>query len=193
MHRAARGRRSDNATAIVSNYRRVYSGTTWFFTVVTYQRRPILVGAFARDAFRAAILDCRRRYPFRIDAWVLLPDHLHAIWTLPDSDRDYSRRWSMIKRGFTQRMSKGPARERNDHERCLTDPLWQPRFWAHRLDDEADHEHHVNYVHINPLKHGFVERVVDWQWSSFHRLVREGTYPSDWGGEVVLPEFVGRA
>ena len=86
------------------NYRRDYSGTAWFFTVVTHSRRPLLAEASARDALRSAISDCRLRFPFRIDAWVLLPDHMHAVWTLPDSDRDYSRRWSMIKRRFTQQM-----------------------------------------------------------------------------------------
>ncbi len=174
------------------NYRRDYGGAVWFFTVVSYARRPVLTGAVARDALRAAIGDCRIRFPFRIDAWVLLPDHLHAVWTLPDSDPDYSRRWSVIKRRFTQNMPKVPAGERGNSGPRVAEPLWQPRFWAHRIDDEADLEHHVNYVHINPLKHGLVRRVVGWPWSSFHRLVREGVYPVDWGDEVTVPKFVGR-
>ena len=174
------------------NYRRDYSGTAWFFTVVTYSRRPILVDSYARDALRAAMRDCRSRYPFRIDAWVLLPDHLHAVWTLPGFDRDYSRRWSIIKRGFTQQLIKRTAIDAYGFDVCQSVPIWQQRFWAHRINDERDFEHHVNYVHINPLRHGLVERVVDWPWSSFHRFVDRHMYSKDWGGAVCVPESVGR-
>ena len=174
------------------NYRRDCSGSAWFFTVATYSRRPILVESFARDALRAATRDCYSRYPFHIGAWVLLPDHLHTIWTLPGFDRDYSRRWSIIKRGFTQHMIKGSASNAYSFDLCASVPTWQPRFWAHRINDDRDYEHHVNYVHINPLKHGLVERVVDWPWSSFHRFVNSRAYSRDWGGTVCVPESVGR-
>ena len=174
------------------NYRRDYSGDTWFFTVVTYAHRAILVDACAREALRVAICDCRLRYPFRIDAWVLLPDHMHAIWTLPDSDRDYSRRWSMIKRRFTQRMIKARERAGNTKDLCTLVPTWQQRFWAHRIGNERDYEHHVNYVHINPLKHALVEHVVDWPWSSFHRFAAARVYAEDWGGRLRIPNSVGR-
>lgn len=174
------------------SYRCDCSGTSWFFTVVTHSRRPLLVDASARDALRSAISDCRHRFPFRIEAWVLLPDHVHAVWTLPDSDRDYSRRWSVIKRRFTQRMIALDAIREGNGDLSSIVPAWQQRFWAHRINDETDYEHHLSYVHINPLKHGLVERVVDWPWSSFHRFVAMHAYPVDWGGTVRIPESVGR-
>lgn len=164
------------------NYRRDYSGDTWFFTVVTKQRHRLFVSETARDCLRESITECRTRYPFHIDACVLLPDHVHCVWTLPEDDRDYSRRWGIIKRRFTQLYrecgGRGP-------------PYWQERFWAHRIDDEADYRHHLDYVHINPVKHGLTDRVSAWPWSTFHRYVKAGVYPADWGGTVVLPKGIG--
>jgi putative transposase len=166
------------------NYRRDYSGHCWFFTVVTHRRRALLTGDAARAALHASIAECRVRYPFAVDAWVLLPDHLHCIWTLPDADRDYSRRWSFIKRRFTQRLREASGGHGPPH--------WQDRFWAHRIDDETDYARHVDYIHINPVKHEFVRSAAEWPWSTLHRYVREGVLPDDWGGAVDLPAHVGR-
>ena len=165
------------------NYRRFHHGPTWFFTVVTHNRRALFDDPAARDCLSQALRDCRERFPFTVDAMVLLPDHLHAVWTLPDTDLDYSRRWSIIKRRFTQ-----TYRLAGQHKA----PYWQVRFWAHCVMGEEDYRHHVDYVHINPMKHGLVEAVEDWPWSSFHRYVCAGVYPQDWGGRVSLPEGVGR-
>jgi putative transposase len=164
------------------SYRRDYGGRVWFFTVVTRLGKPIFTDARARLCLARAIVECRRRFPIRVDAWVVMPDHLHAVWTLPDADRDYSRRWSMIKRRFTQQY-----REAGGHG----PPYWQERFWAHRIDDDDDYRHHVDYVHINPMKHGMVHQVADWPWSTFHRYVGAGMYPSDWGGRIALPAHIG--
>ena len=164
------------------NYRRDYAGCFWFFTVVTRQRRALFMDSRARISLARAVVECRRRFPFALDAWVLMPDHLHAVWQLPDDDRDYSRRWSIIKRLFTQRY-----RECGGHG----PPYWQARFWAHRIDDDADYRQHVDYIHINPLKHGLADRVVDWPWSTFHRYARFGVYPEDWGGRIQLPDGIG--
>jgi putative transposase len=164
------------------NYRRFYDGRCWFFTVVTHSRRPLFADPFACDCLSLALRDCRDRFPFSIDAMVLLPDHLHTVWTLPDDDLDFSRRWSVIKRRFTQNYRAAGARGT---------PYWQPRFWAHCVLTDEDYRHHVDYVHINPLKHGLCSSVSAWQWSSFHRYVREGVYPLDWGGGLVLPGDVG--
>jgi putative transposase len=181
------------------NYRRHYDGTTWFFTVVTAGRRAYLTCAAERNALRDALQHCRQRYPFRIDAWVLLPDHLHAIWTMPETDTNYSRRWSIVKRIFTQRMRESTgehsaaARQRivssSDADRTS---CWQPRFWAHRISGDRDFAQHIDYIHINPMKHGHVARVVDWTWSSFHRYARDGLYPVDWGGTIGVTSGVGR-
>jgi putative transposase len=164
------------------NYRRDYSGCLWFFTVVTHRRQHLFDKAAARKCLRESVDECRDRYPFDIPAWVLLPDHLHCIWNLPVEDRDYSRRWSLIKRRFTQRME--------DARRC--GPFWQARFWAHRIDDEKDFANHVAYIHYNPVRHGMVTCPVEWRWSTFHRYVDRGLIPADWGAGVRVPLTVGR-
>ena len=164
------------------NYRRDYSYSTWFFTVVIYNRMPILTTEKSRKILRSAISACRLSYPFAIDAWVLLPDHLHCIWTFPEADKDYSRRWGFIKRKFTQSF-------RNIQN--ISPPFWQKRFWAHAILDDADFEDHMNYIHYNPVKHGHVKRPIDWDWTSFHRLIKSGIYPSDWGGDVKIAKTIG--
>jgi putative transposase len=164
------------------NYIRFYSGTTWFFTVVTHRRIPFLITDAARSCLREAIIHCRELYPFTIKAWVLLPDHIHCIWDLAESDLNYSRRWSIIKRKFTQTFGKGKDR---------SPPFWQKRFWAHLINDEKDYEDHMNYIHYNPVKHGLAERAGDWPWTSLHRLVEEGIYPSHWGEEVKIQAGIG--
>ncbi|NIR30381.1 MAG: transposase [Gammaproteobacteria bacterium] len=164
------------------NYRRDYSGTVWFFTVVTRLRRPLFGDPNACRVLGRAVRECRACYPFDVDAWVLLPDHMHAIWTLPASDLQYSRRWALIKRRFTQ-----TYRARSE----TAPPFWQDRFWAHRIDDNADYRHHMDYVHYNPVKHGFTARPGDWPWTSFRRLVANGIYPGDWGDGITIPECVG--
>ncbi|MBD3619551.1 MAG: transposase [Chromatiales bacterium] len=155
------------------NYRRSYAGTVWFFTVVTHRRYPLFLDPVARVCLRTAVGECRGRFPFQIDAWVLLPDHLHAVWTLPETDTDYSRRWSVIKRRFSQRYR---------HAGGHGPPYWQMRFWAHRVDDSGDYRHHLDYIHFNPVKHRLVTAVEEWPWSTFHRHVEAGIYPHDWGG-----------
>jgi putative transposase len=170
-------------------YRRAaVPGGTYFFTVVTQDRQAILTRDDVRSALREAIELVREQMPFCIDGWVLLPDHMHAIWTLPAGDSDYSNRWRLIKRHVSvacahlycpqqpsgRRISKGQS------------SLWQSRFWEHLIRDEADLRNHLDYLHGNPLKHGLVQRVADWPWSSFHRYVRRGVYPASWGGSPGL-------
>jgi putative transposase len=163
------------------NYRRFYSGNIWFFTVVTHRRIPVLTTKAARKSLRTAINQCREIYLFAVEAWVLLPDHLHCIWDLPECDLNYSRRWAIIKRKFTQAFAE---RERPT--------FWQNRFWAHLVTDEKDYENQMNYIHYNPVKHGLIERAVDWPWTSLHRLIKEGRYLANWGESVEIPEGVGR-
>jgi putative transposase len=112
----------------------------------------------------------------------LLPDHIHCIWDLADDDLNYSRRWSIIKRKFTQNIGNGKDRSPR---------FWQKRFWAHLINDETDYENHMNYIHYNPVKHGLVERARDWSWTSLHRLMEEGKYPANWGEQVEIPEGIG--
>jgi putative transposase len=169
----------------MTDYRRWrVSGGTYFFTAVTLNRRPILVDDAARRSLRAAFRIVRLRRPFKIDAIVLLPDHLHAIWTLPAGDFDYATRWQLIKRRFTNEyLASGGTEVWRSASRVSKGEraVWQRRYFEHTCRDEADMKRCADYLHVNPLKHGLVKRVSDWPWSSFHRCVRLGEYEPSWG------------
>ena len=167
------------------NYRRYrVPGGTYFFTVVTQGRARILTTSEARASLCAAYAECRRRWPFRVDGIVLLPEHLHAIWSLPRGDDDYARRWAFIKKEFirdwlatggTEQVVSSARRGRNRRG------VWQPRFWEHLIRDDDDFGRHLDYIHYNPVKHGLVDSPKDWPYSSFHRWVGRGAYDPDWG------------
>ncbi len=163
-------------------------GGTYFFTVALHDRRSdLLVREVA--ALRASVSRVRTLYPFTIDAWVVLPEHLHAVWTLPYGDADFSTRWNLIKRGFSARIEKNESRSASRIAKGERG-FWQRRFWEHTIRDEADFTRHVNYVHFNPVKHGLVGNAKDWPFSSFRRAMVRGDYPSDWGdGGDVVGEF----
>lgn len=169
-------------------YRRsLIEGGTFFFTVVTFNRAPILTGEEARNLLHAAWLDVTGRFPFRTVAVCLLPDHLHCIWSLPDGDRDFSLRWKEIKRLFTKGYLQqvGPGEERNESRLKKGEAaIWQRRFWEHTIRDEQDLNRHLDYIHFNPVKHGLVKSVAEWPWSSIHRFVTMGYYENGRGGEV---------
>lgn len=173
------------------NFRRYrVEGATYFFTVVTDGREPLLCTEAARSLLRGLLTDCRERWPYKMHAIVLLPDHLHTLWTLPENDADYSRRWGWIKKEFTKGWLAAGNPERpvspgrvNKRQRGVL----QPRFWEHMIRDEGDFERHADYIHYNPVKHGYVQSPCDWEWSTFHQFVGSGDYPSDWGcGDVEL-------
>jgi putative transposase len=163
-------------------YRRNFvPGGTYFFTVTLFDRRSSeLVDHIG--ALRAAFRVARRERPFMIDAIAILPDHLHAIFTLPVDDKDFSGRWRRIKGHFSSRLITGGSTAPRRANGQLA--LWQRRFWEHTIRDETDFERHVDYIHFNPVKHGLVSRVRDWPYSSFQRYVRQGLLPDDWGGDV---------
>ena len=158
-------------------------GGAYFFTVTLRNRKTSLLVDWIDD-LRESVRETRRENPFHIDAWVVLPEHLHAVWTLPPGDDDYSGRWKRIKGRFTHRLNVAglpiSRNKRNEYN------LWQQRFWEHTLRDESDFARHVDYVHYNPVKHGLVKHVRDWPYSSFHRYVRSGIYPADWGEEAIV-------
>lgn len=176
------------------NDRRSYlPGGTYFFTVVTHRRRRLFHHVRNRSLLGEALRQCQANRPFEINAVILLPDHLHAIWTMPRGDTSYSDRWSIIKRTFTQqylrgsgqdgRVSAGKLRERRRG-------IWQRRFWEHTLEDEDDFQTHFDYIHYNPVKHQLVKCPGDWEPSSFHRWVEQGVYPKNWGcGKDPPPTF----
>jgi REP-associated tyrosine transposase len=170
--------------------RKRVAGGTYFFTVVSHERRPILTTKLGRECLRAAIDLARSRWPFRIIAVVLLPDHLHTVWELPTGDANYSIRWQKIKEHFTRAFLTQGGREgatETSRKRKQERAIWQRRFWEHTCSDEGDLKRCVDYLHWNPVKHGIVSRVVDYPWSTFHRFVRSGEYDVGWGGANPCP------
>lgn len=168
------------------HYVRSHSGQVYFFTLVTHERRPILTTERGRLALRTAIQSVRLAHPFEITAIVLLPDHLHAVLELPPGSTDYSTRWRLIKSHFTRVWREsGGAEGGVSQGRQLKGErgIWQRRFYEHTYRDENGLRRCVDYIHVNPLKHGLVKKVSEWPWSSFHRYVRLGEYPQDWGSE----------
>lgn len=167
-------------------YRREYiPGGLYFFTVNTYKKQPVLVEDGIRNALRDGINLARQSHPFSIDAWVLLPDHLHCIWRLPEEDGNFSLRWSIIKRHVTkysETQRHHSIRRSVSRKNRNEGSLWQRRFWEHQIRDEADYRKHIDYIHWNPIKHGYVKQLKDWPYSTFHRYVAQGLYSEDWAG-----------
>lgn len=166
------------------NYCRLYGGNAYYFTVVTYNRLPILTTKASIKILREAWEIVEQRFPFTAVAACLLPEHIHVIWTLPEGDQDFSLRWKEIKRQFTKRylIEVGPGESRNlSRQKRGEAAIWQRRFWAHTIITDDDLAKHIDYIHFNPVKHGLVKQVRDWRWSSFHRYVSEGVYDPDWG------------
>lgn len=134
------------------------------------------------DALRDPWAWVHQRHPFTTVAAVVLPDHLHAVWTLPEGDSAFAMRWRLIKEGFSRRLPHGEARSagrRQQGERGI----WQRRYWEHAIRGPEDLESHVDYVHFNPVKHGHATRASEWPHSSFHRFVRQELLPIDWGAD----------
>ena len=174
----------------MSNYRRYrVTGGSYFFTLTLYDRRKRLLVEYI-EQLRSAMRFVQQKHPFHIDAMVVLPEHLHCILTLPVDDADYSLRWRQIKAGFSRQLPKTEALSASRVKKQERG-IWQRRFWEHAIRDDDDFSRHVDYIYFNPVKHGLVERVIDWPYSSFHRDVQRGIYPATWGtGYVeVLGDF----
>jgi putative transposase len=164
---------------MVQYRRNIVPGGTFFFTVTLHDRRSSALVDHI-DLLRAAFRKSRQSKPFEIDAIVVLPDHLHAIFTLPTDDADFSGRWRAIKGAFTTALlTAGVAIARHSNGESS---LWQRRFWEHTIRNDDDFARHVDYIHFNPVKHLLTTRVSDWPHSSFHRYVRLGLLPEDWAG-----------
>jgi putative transposase len=167
----------------MSRYRRLrIEGGAFFLTLTLADRNSnLLVRQIER--LRRAYAETEKQHPFETVAICILPDHIHALWQLPNGDTDYAARWSLFKSGFsrgipaakTRSISKIVKREKG---------IWQRRYWEHAIRDDADFERHVDYIHYNPVKHGLVTRVADWPFSSFHRYVAQGILPGDWAGDI---------
>lgn len=160
-------------------------GGTYFLTLTLADRSASLL-VDEIEALRAAINSTKDRYPFHIDAICVLPDHLHVLMTLPEGDSDFSRRIQQIKSRFTASLARRKLLQPDTRGEYS---LWQKRFWEHTIRDERDFRVHADYILFNPVKHGHVAHVADWPHSSFHRLVKDGVYPRDWGGVEVEGRF----
>lgn len=167
----------------MSRYRRAWiPGGTFFFTVVLADRSSDLLVRHI-DRLRRAYRAAQDRRPFETVAICVLPDHLHALWTLPADDPDFASRWSLVKAGFSRAFPPAESRPASAVAR-REKGIWQRRYWEHAIRDETDLARHVDYIHFNPVKHGHVGAVRDWPYSSFHRYCANGLLPLDWGGDV---------
>jgi putative transposase len=154
------------------------SGGTYFFTVNLLDRRSDLLVTHI-GLLRSSVSRVRHLMPFHIDAWVVLPDHMHALWTLPEGDVEFSHRWQAIKMAFSK--SIVPAEPLSTSRRVRGERgIWQRRFWEHTIRDERDYAGHFDYVHFNPVKHGLASSAAAWPYSTFHRAVAQGHYPRSW-------------
>jgi len=164
-------------------YRRATAaGGTYFFTVNLAERRSDVLVRHV-DGLRTVLKRVKERHPFSLLAMVILPEHLHAIWRLPPGDADYPLRWSLIKAGFSRLLEKG-ERVRASRMAKRERGIWQRRYWEHQIRDEDDLARHVDYIHYNPVKHGWVSRPVDWLHSTLHGYIERGMVTVDWGGVV---------
>ena len=164
------------------DYRRLWQpGGCYFFTVNLQQRQNNNLLLQHIDALRTAVRRTRKHYPFTIHGWVVLPDHLHCLLELPNNDSDFAKRWRLIKMLFSKHIPateyRNPARQQR-RERGI----WQRRYWEHLIRNQQDFNAHLDYIHINPVKHGLVDYVKDWPYSTFHYCVAQGLYPENWAG-----------
>lgn len=176
-------------------YRRAnIHGGTYFFTLVTFNRNKLFLCQDNIELLRHAFRKVKKSHPFKIDAFVLLPDHLHCIWTMPSGDADFSRRWRLIKSAFT-RGCQDKFKQYNTTSRLKKkeQAVWQRRFWEHMIRDDNDLVSHIEYIHFNPVKHGLVKAPKDWEFSSFHRYVRHGLCNIDWVTAADVQNDLGSA
>ena len=178
-------------------YRRAkVAGASYFFTIVTHDRHPIFRNVEAVALFQTGLKRIKSRHPFEVDAFVILPDHIHMVWTLPDGDAEFSTRWRLIKEAFTkpfvwqrQQLDRSTSRLAKGEQ-----AIWQRRFWEHVVRDEADYAAHIDYIHYNPVRHGLASAARDWPYSSFSSCVERGVYEPHWGADEMppMPEWAVR-
>jgi putative transposase len=174
--------------APMTAYRRPrLAGGCYFFTLALADRSGALLVQHI-EHLRSCVRHVKARHPFTIEAMVVLPDHLHCIWTLPENDADYSTRWNLIKSAFSRGIAAGERRSNSRIQRQERG-IWQRRFWEHMIRDEQDYANHVAYIHINPVKHGYVARAVDWACSSIHQHIRDGRCDAAWTAESFILEL----
>jgi putative transposase len=174
------------------NYRRIkIRGGTYFFTLVTNKRQQIFLSPEARSLFIGSMNHVRQHHPFSIEAYCILPDHIHLLWLMPNDDNNYSVRIAEIKKYFSKQYidAIGVSSVKTDSQTKRGESgIWQRRFWEHFIRDESDLNKHIDYIHYNPVKHGLVKSVEDWPSSSFFDYVQSGFYDLDWGENFDLED-----
>ena len=166
----------------MSRYRRSFvCGGTFFFTLTLAEPSATLITDHI-ERLKLAYSKTKAQYPFSTLAYCCLPNHLHVLWTLPENDKNYAIRWQLIKRRFSTALPENFHRSESKIKK-REKGIWQRRYWEHQIRDESDLIRHIDYIHINPMKHGLVQRVKDWPYSSFHHYVEQGSLPFDWAGE----------
>ena len=157
----------------MSEYRRIrIAGATYFFTLVTYKRSPFFKSKENIEILKRGIKHVQKKHHFKIDSICVLPDHIHLIMLLPENDKDYSVKIRLIKQYATMHINK---------QNLSKNLIWQPRFWEHTIRNDRDLELHRNYIHYNPVKHGYTMAPKDWEYSSFNSFVKKGFYEENWG------------
>jgi putative transposase len=164
-------------------------GGTYFFTVNLRDRRSTLL-VTQIDLLRASVTRIRCLMPFHIDAWVVLPDHMHTVWTLPDGDSNFSHRWQAIKMAFSKAINP-PEPSSTSRQVRGERGIWQRRFWEHTIRDDRDYTAHIDYIHFNPVKHRLAPAPAAWPYSTFHRAVAKGQYPSTWTAQDMNDNWKG--
>ncbi|HEY8094628.1 MAG TPA: transposase [Methylobacter sp.] len=162
-------------------------GGIYFFTVNLAERGQNDLLLRNIDTLRQAFRYTQQRHPFVIEAIVVLPEHLHCLWRLPEGDDGFSLRWRLIKAHFSRHIVSG-ERVSASRQRKNERGIWQRRYWEHLIRDDIDYQRHFDYIHYNPVKHGYVAKVADWPYSSFHRCVKRGIYPPDWAAPPAIVE-----
>lgn len=161
----------------MSHYRRLFvPGGTYFFSV---QLRDAQADTLVRhvDVLRQSVRIARKRWPFVIDAAVVLPNVTHMIWTLPDTDADFSKRWRLIKSTFSRHV-QGPADVPASLLRRGEKGVWQRRFWEHLIRDGQDFDLHLKLIRDAPALAGLAKGHNDWPYSSFGRAKAQAPQPA---------------
>jgi putative transposase len=170
----------------VSNYIRNYTAGACYFLTLNLEQRinnPVLIDNI--NLLRSAFKQVKKKHPFKINAIVVLPDHIHLLITLPEASSDYTNIIRTLKAYFSKHLAKAEyisdvRSKRNERG------IWQRRFWEHTIKDQRDFNNHMDYIHWNPVKHGYVNKVKDWPHSSFHQCVENGFYAIDWCGDAEM-------
>ena len=170
----------------MSNYRRDFTkGGLYFFTIVLQDRTKYYLTDYINE-FRSAYKQTCEHYPFETVAICILPDHIHLLMQLPENDDNYAIRIAYLKTQFTRQLPKECRQFNKNRQKYRESGIWQRRFWEHLIRDDKDLTNHLDYIYYNPVKHGYVEVVKNWPYSSFHRDVKAEIYPEDWGGNPDL-------